>query len=217
MRNQTGAKRPSATEAGWDWRKRYRVWEANRRLFLYPENWVEPELRVPAAVHASLCKLAAFIRKECGKETAATAKGQLARRKGVHLLLTGNDRTAALVAAQTLAEELGSSLSHVDLSSVVSKYIGETEKNLRRIFDLAEKENVILLFDEADALFGKRSEVKDSHDRFANVEVNYLLQRIEEHSGVSILTLAAKTKMDLAFSRVFPLHIAIPPPTRRKT
>ena len=92
------------------------------------------------------------------------------------------------MAAEVLADELRLDLYRIDLSQVVSKYIGETEKNLRRVFDAAEEGGAILLFDEADALFGKRSEVKDSHDRYANIEVSYLLQRMEAYRGLAILT-----------------------------
>ena len=92
------------------------------------------------------------------------------------------------MAAEVLASELGLDLYRIDLSPVVSKYIGETEKNLRRVFDAAEEGGAVLLFDEADALFGKRSEVKDSHDRYANIEVSYLLQRMEAYRGLAILT-----------------------------
>jgi SpoVK/Ycf46/Vps4 family AAA+-type ATPase len=92
-------------------------------------------------------------------------------------------------------------LYRIDLASVVSKYIGETEKNLRRVFDAAEESGAILLFDEADALFGKRSEIKDSHDRYANIEVSYLLQRMEAYRGLAILTTNRKESLDAAFVR----------------
>src|SRR5204863_9938553 len=92
------------------------------------------------------------------------------------------------MAAEVLARELKLDLFRIDLSQVINKYIGETEKNLRRVFDAAEGGGAILLFDEADALFGKRSEVKDSHDRYANIEVSYLLQRMEQYRGLAILT-----------------------------
>src|SRR6202011_6367262 len=92
-------------------------------------------------------------------------------------------------------------LYRIDLSQVVSKYIGETEKNLRRVFDAAEEGAAILLFDEADAIFGKRSEVKDSHDRYANMEVSYLLQRMEAYRGLAILTTNMKNALDPAFLR----------------
>ena len=100
-----------------------------------------------------------------------------------------------------IARELGLDLYKIDLSAVVSKYIGETEKNLRRLFDAAEDGGAILFFDEADALFGKRSEVKDSHDRYANIEVNYLLQRMEGFRGVAILATNMKAALDAAFLR----------------
>jgi SpoVK/Ycf46/Vps4 family AAA+-type ATPase len=103
-------------------------------------------------------------------------------------------------------------LYRIDLSSVVSKYIGETEKNLRRLFDAAEEGGAILLFDEADALFGKRSEVKDSHDRYANIEVSYLLQRMECYRGLAILTTNFKSALDAAFLRRIRFVVQFPFP-----
>ena len=100
------------------------------------------------------------------------------------------------MAAEVLAGELGLDLYRIDLAAVVSKYIGETEKNLRRVFDAAEASGAVLLFDEADALFGKRSEVKDSHDRYANIEVGYLLQRMEAYRGLAILTTNLRSALD---------------------
>src|SRR5689334_24301841 len=105
------------------------------------------------------------------------------------------------MAAEVLANELRLDLYRIDLSQVVSKYIGETEKNLRAVFDAAEDSGAILLFDEADALFGKRSEVKDSHDRYANIEVSYLLQRMEAYRGLAILTTNLKSALDSSFQR----------------
>lgn len=105
------------------------------------------------------------------------------------------------MAAQILAQELNLDLYKIDLSSVVSKYIGETEKNLNRIFYEAESSNAILFFDEADALFGKRSEVKDAHDRYANIEVAYLLQKMEEYEGICILATNLRKNIDDAFAR----------------
>src|SRR4029077_18938433 len=106
----------------------------------------------------------------------------------------------------------------IDLSSVVSKYIGETEKNLRRVFDAAEESGAILLFDEADALFGKRSEVRDSHDRYANIEVSYLLQRLEAYRGLAILTTNQKSALDSAFHRrlSFVVHFLFPDAVQRE-
>jgi SpoVK/Ycf46/Vps4 family AAA+-type ATPase len=114
--------------------------------------------------------------------------------------------------AEVLANELGLDLYRIDLSSVVSKYIGETEKNLRRVFDAAEDSGAVLLFDEADALFGKRSEVKDSHDRFANIEVSYLLQRMEVYRGLAILTTNMKSALDTAFLRRLRFVVQFPFP-----
>ena len=124
-----------------------------------------------------------------------------ARGMGLSTLFAGESGTGKTMAAEVLANELHLDLYRIDLSSVVSKYIGETEKNLRKVFDAAEESGAILLFDEADALFGKRSEVKDSHDRYANIEVSYLLQRMESYTGLSILTTNLKTSLDTAFQR----------------
>ena len=100
---------------------------------------------------------------------------------GISALFAGESGTGKTMAAEVIANDLRLNLYRIDLSAVVSKYIGETEKNLRRLFDAAEDGGAILFFDEADALFGKRSEVKDSHDRYANIEINYLLQRMEAY------------------------------------
>lgn len=127
------------------------------------------------------------------------AKGS--RGLGISALFAGPSGTGKTMAAEVLAHELRLDLYRVDLSQVVSKYIGETEKNLRRVFDAAEEGAAVLLFDEADALFGKRSEVKDSHDRYANIEVSYLLQRMEAYRGLAILTTNRKSALDQAFLR----------------
>ena len=110
-----------------------------------------------------------------------------AARLGAYALFTGPRGTGKTIAAEVLAESLGRDVYRIDLSMVISKYIGETEKNLDKIFNSAEKSGVILFFDEADALFGKRTETKDSHDRYANAETDYLLKRIETFDGVAIL------------------------------
>jgi SpoVK/Ycf46/Vps4 family AAA+-type ATPase len=127
--------------------------------------------------------------------------GRGARGLGIGALFAGPSGTGKTMAAEVLAAELGLDLYRIDLSSVVSKYIGETEKNLRRVFDGAEEGAAILLFDEADALFGKRSEVRDSHDRYANIEVSYLLQRMEAYRGLAILTTNLRQALDTAFLR----------------
>jgi len=120
---------------------------------------------------------------------------------GISALFAGSSGTGKTMAAEVLANELRLDLYRIDLSCVVSKYIGETEKNLRRVFDAAEEGGVILFFDEADALFGKRSEVKDSHDRYANIEINYLLQRMESYRGLAVLATNMKSALDQAFLR----------------
>ncbi|MEU0845409.1 ATP-binding protein [Streptomyces sp. NPDC005962] len=125
----------------------------------------------------------------------------LRRGLGVTALFAGGSGTGKTLAAEVMAKELGLDLFIIDLSQVVSKYIGETEKNLRRVFDAAEQGGALLLFDEADALFGKRSEVKDSHDRYANLEVSYLLMRMEAYRGLAILTTNMKKALDPAFMR----------------
>ncbi|MEW6732883.1 MAG: ATP-binding protein [Acidobacteriota bacterium] len=131
---------------------------------------------------------------------------------GISALFAGASGTGKTMAAEVLANELRLDLYRIDLSQVVSKYIGETEKNLRRVFEAAEEGGSILLFDEADALFGKRSEVKDSHDRYANIEVSYLLQRMETYRGLSILTTNMKTALDTAFLRRIRFIVQFPFP-----
>ena len=131
---------------------------------------------------------------------------------GISTLFAGPSGTGKTLAAEVLANELRLDLYRIDLSQVVSKYIGETEKNLRRVFDAAERGGGILLFDEADALFGKRSEVKDSHDRYANIEVSYLLQRMEAYRGLAILTTNMQTALDPAFLRRLRFVVEFPFP-----
>jgi SpoVK/Ycf46/Vps4 family AAA+-type ATPase len=118
------------------------------------------------------------------------------------------------MAASILANEMGLDLYRIELSQVVSKYIGETEKNLSKIFEAAEGSGVILFFDEADAIFGKRSETKDAHDRYANIEVSYLLQKIEEYNGLVILASNFKQNIDEAFIRRMRFIINFPFPDK---
>jgi phage tail sheath protein FI len=134
------------------------------------------------------------------------------REPGVTALFTGERGTGKTLAAEVLAADLGLDLYRIDLSAVVSKYIGETEKNLRRVFDAAEEGGAVLLFDEADALFGRRSDVKDSHDRYANIEVDYLLQRMESYRGLAILAASLRSNIDPAFIRRlrFVVHFPVP-------
>jgi hypothetical protein len=131
---------------------------------------------------------------------------------GISAMFSGTSGTGKTMAAEVLANELKLDLYRIDLSQVVNKYIGETEKNLRRVFDAAEAGGAILLFDEADALFGKRSEVKDSHDRYANIEISYLLQRMESYRGLAILTTNMKNALDTAFLRRIRFIIEFPFP-----
>jgi len=127
--------------------------------------------------------------------------------KGLNVLFAGPSGTGKTMASEIIAGQLGLDLYKVDLSSIVSKYIGETEKNLDRIFKEGRDSNAILLFDEADALFGKRSEVRDSHDRYANIEIAYLLQKMEEYEGMAILATNLRKNVDEAFAR--PMHFAV--------
>ena len=137
---------------------------------------------------------------------------KLAASAGVTILFAGPPGTGKTMAAEVVASELGLELYKIDLSTVVNKYIGETEKNLGRIFDEASNSNAILFFDEADAIFGKRSEVKDAHDRYANIEVSYLLQRMETYDGVTILATNLRANLDDAFTRRLQFAVDFPFP-----
>jgi AAA+ superfamily predicted ATPase len=143
---------------------------------------------------------------------------RLSRGKGVNALFSGPSGTGKTMAAEIIGAELGLDLYRVELAGVVSKYIGETEKNLDRIFAAAERSNGIVLFDEADALFGKRSEVHDAHDRYANVEISYLLQKMEEYEGVAILSTNLRGNLDAAFVRrlAFMVHFPLPDEESRR-
>jgi hypothetical protein len=140
------------------------------------------------------------------------------RGMGISALFAGESGTGKTMAAEVIANALHLDLFRIDLSAVVSKYIGETEKNLRQLFDAAEKGGAILFFDEADALFGKRSEVRDSHDRYANIEINYLLQRMEGYSGLAILATNMKSALDVGFMRRlrFVVDFHFPDPSERR-
>ena len=170
------------------------------------------DLILPPAQAVSLRQIAAQVqqRLKVYQDWGFAHKG--ARGLGISALFAGESGTGKTMAAEVLAHELRLDLYRIDLSAVVSKYIGETEKNLRRVFDCAEDCGAILLFDEADALFGKRSEVKDSHDRYANIEVSYLLQRMEAYRGLAILTTNLKTALDTAFQRRLRFVVQFPFP-----
>lgn len=139
-------------------------------------------------------------------------KHKLRYGQGLSMLFEGPPGTGKTMAASIIGNELGLPVFQVDLSRVLSKYIGETEKSLGRMFDLAEKSNAILFFDETDALFGKRSEIKDSHDKYANVETSYLLQKMEEYRGVVIMTTNLLSNIDAAFLRRISYIIHFPSP-----
>jgi SpoVK/Ycf46/Vps4 family AAA+-type ATPase len=161
---------------------------------------------LPAEHQADLRQVADYVR---GLVVCST--GQRFLPAAARVLFVGGDRACRESSAQTLAAELHCELYRVDLSAVANKYIGEMEKDLRRVFDAAEEGGMILFFDEADALFGKRSEVKDSHDRYANIEVSYLLQRIEDFNGLVILATNSPETLDPAFLRRFRFVIPLRP------
>lgn len=159
------------------------------------------ELVLPSSQLSLLSDLANHVRESWRVRDAWGWKSKSPRGLGAAALFAGPSGTGKTFAAEVIANRLELDLYRIDLSQVVSKYIGETEKNLSRIFSAAEGGGAILLFDEADALFGKRSEVKDSHDRYANIEVSYLLQRMEAYPGLAILTSNQKSALDSAFLR----------------
>jgi hypothetical protein len=159
------------------------------------------DLVLPVAESTLLHQIAAQVGQRSRVYEAWGFGQKMSRGFGISALFAGESGTGKTMAAEVVANELRLNLYRIDLSAVVSKYIGETEKNLRRLFDAAEDGGAILFFDEADALFGKRSEVKDSHDRYANIEINYLLQRMEAYRGLAILATNMKASLDSAFMR----------------
>lgn len=170
------------------------------------------DLIIPEAQRETLHEIAAHVRYRAQVYDTWGFGGPSPRGAGISALFVGASGVGKTLAAEVLARELNLDLYRIDLSAVVSKYIGETEKNLRRVFDAAEEGGAILLFDEADALFGKRSEVKDSHDRYANIEVSYLLQRMEMYQGLAILTTNMKDTLDGAFLRRIRFIVQFPFP-----
>lgn len=170
------------------------------------------DLVLPEQQHNILREVAIHVRQRYKVYEVWKFAEKSSRGLGISALFAGVSGTGKTMAAEVLANELNLDLYRVDLSSVVSKYIGETEKNLRRVFDAAEEGGAILLFDEADALFGRRSEVKDSHDRYANIEVSYLLQRMEDYRGLAILTTNMKSALDTAFLRRIRFIVEFPFP-----
>ena len=159
------------------------------------------DLVLPAGEVARLRQIAEAVaeRKAVCRQWGPGGKSR--RGTGISALFLGGEGAGKTLAAQVLARDLGMDLYRVDLAAVVGKYIGETERNLRAVFTAAEQSGAILFFDEAGALFGKRSSVKDSHDRYANLEIGYLLQRMEAHDGLAVLATNRKSALDPAFLR----------------
>lgn len=182
---------------------------------------IEPEAGWPDLVlherqTSTLREIVAHVRRRATVHQEWGFAATLRRGLGVTALFAGGSGTGKTLAAEVMAKELGLDLFVIDLSQVVSKYIGETEKNLRKVFDAAERGGALLLFDEADALFGKRSEVKDSHDRYANLEVSYLLMRMEAYRGLAILTTNMKKALDTAFMRRIRFVVDFPFPAEHE-
>ncbi|WP_444997848.1 ATP-binding protein [Aliikangiella sp. IMCC44359] len=173
-------------------------------------NWEQLVLPVEQKTLLEQIKGQVFYRNRVYKDWGF--REQMNRGLGINALFSGESGTGKSMAAEVIANALNLDLYRIDLSSVVSKYIGETEKNLCKLFDAAEDSGAILFFDEADALFGKRSEVKDSHDRYANIEINYLLQRMESYRGLAILATNMKAALDKAFVRRLRFIIDFPFP-----
>jgi hypothetical protein len=170
------------------------------------------DIVLPVAARAQLEEIAAQVRHRATVYEDWDFARRLPRGRGVTALFAGPSGTGKTMAAEVLARELELDLYRIDLAGVVNKYIGETEKNLRRIFAAAEESGAILFFDEADALFGKRTDVRDSHDRYANIEIDYLLQRMEEYTGLAILATNRKTALDRAFLRRLRFLVDFPSP-----
>jgi hypothetical protein len=181
--------------------------------------YIRSDLVLPQELHEELDLASAWMRNRRRVFEDWGFGRRIALGRGLTALFTGQPGTGKTMAAQVLARELGLELFRIDLSRVMSKYIGETEKNLSRLFDDARASGAILFFDEADALFGKRTEVKDAHDRYANLEIGYLLQRMEEHTGTTILATNRVGDLDQAFIRRFHFILNFPmpqPPERRR-
>jgi hypothetical protein len=175
------------------------------------------DLVLPEAERRTLAEVAAHVAHRATVYETWGFGAMSSRGLGISALFAGASGTGKTMAAEVLANHLRLDLYRIDLSAVVSKYIGETEKNLRRVFDAAEDGGAILFFDEADALFGKRSEVRDSHDRYANIEINYLLQRMEQYRGLAVLATNMKGALDSAFMRRirFMVHFPFPDTAQR--
>jgi AAA+ superfamily predicted ATPase len=177
-------------------------------------NW--DDLVLPPEQKQTLHAIAAQLRQRATVYDRWGFAAKSRRGLGISALFHGPSGTGKTMAAEVLASELRLDLYHIDLSRIVSKYIGETEANLRRVFDAAEENGAILLFDEADSLFGTRSQVKDSHDRYANIEVSYLLQRMEAYRGLAVLTTNLRSALDQAFLRRIRFAVQFPFPDEKQ-
>jgi SpoVK/Ycf46/Vps4 family AAA+-type ATPase len=173
-------------------------------------NW--PDIVLPKDQMEQLHEICSYVKYYYTVYDGWGFEHKLSTGKGLNVLFSGPSGTGKTMAAEIIADELGLDLYKIDLSAIVSKYIGETEKNLDRIFQEGQTSNAILFFDEADALFGKRSEVRDSHDRYANIEVAYLLQKMDEYEGAVILATNLRKNMDEAFARRMHFTIEFPAP-----
>jgi SpoVK/Ycf46/Vps4 family AAA+-type ATPase len=177
-----------------------------------PQRFVWSDLIVPPELQLRLREIVAAVELR----PQVFDRWNLARpgggQRGIKAMFSGPSGTGKTMAAAIVARELGLQLHRVELAAVMSKYIGETEKNLERAFAAARRANAILFIDEADALLGKRSEVKDAHDRYANVEVAFLLQRMEDHDGVVIVATNLANNIDAAFSRRMQFVVSFPLP-----
>jgi len=170
------------------------------------------DLVLPEEQTTAMIELLARIRERARVYEDWGFADKLGRGLGITALFSGPPGTGKTMAAGLIAKSLGTELYQVDLSKVVSKWIGETEKNLAAVFDAAESGHAVLLFDEADALFGKRTEIRSSNDRHANQEINFLLQRLESYAGICILTTNHATAIDEAFRRRIAVHVTFPMP-----
>jgi SpoVK/Ycf46/Vps4 family AAA+-type ATPase len=180
--------------------------------------WTLDDLVVSPQVRAQLTELLAHVAYQDEVLDGWGFRRRLPRGQGVAALFSGPPGTGKTMAAEAVAHALHQDLYRVDLAAVVSKWLGETEKNLAAAFDEAERSGAVLLFDEADALFGKRTEVHDARDRYANLEVNYLLQRVEAFTGLVILATNRKSSLDEAFTRRlrFMVGFEMPSPADRR-
>src|SRR6185369_1037583 len=167
---------------------------------------------LPADIHDSIVELVARIRHRRTVYDTWGFDQVMPTSRGLTALFQGGPGTGKTLVASAIAKELGMDLYRVDLSRVMSKWIGETEQNLAKLFDAAEDGHAIVLFDEADSLFAKRTEVRSSVDRYANLEVNYLLQRLDTFEGIAILTTNSGGSIDQAFKRRLSFRLSFPFP-----